>query len=226
MENLYLNNKAHCKYCQRLHHDKWKCMAIDETCTTICTCPLNTFDNNKDWFPVLIPYGDREYGKVKYFVPFAMIKEHEQQCLINHGQTANRLKERGGLSWDEMWAVVHDIHWDKGFRSIEDARVPMIEFAEKWNEPKDTPVPEEKEFIIPVEWSMCGFVKVKATSAEEAIKRIADDNSDISVPSDERSYYIEDSFAVSAYESTDECVSMVNVYTEDYERGKEFNTLN
>jgi len=47
-------------------------------------------------------------------VPAMFVYLHEAQCERNHGQTANRLAERGGLNWSELFAVLHD----KPFRSM------------------------------------------------------------------------------------------------------------
>ncbi|MFC5391644.1 hypothetical protein [Bosea vestrisii] len=40
--------------------------------------------------------------------PFALIAKHEAQALTNHGQTLERLAERGGLSAAEAVAVLED----------------------------------------------------------------------------------------------------------------------
>jgi hypothetical protein len=34
-----------------------------------------------------------------------------EQCKKNHGQTLERLNERGGLTWDELLAVLHHRDW-------------------------------------------------------------------------------------------------------------------
>ena len=41
-------------------------------------------------------------------IPWEVIEIHEHQALINHGQTLQRLAERGGLSWGEASAVLDD----------------------------------------------------------------------------------------------------------------------
>lgn len=43
------------------------------------------------------------------YIPYDVIKPHEEQALKNHGgQTLDRLAERGGLSWAEAYAVLTD----------------------------------------------------------------------------------------------------------------------
>lgn len=44
-------------------------------------------------------------------VPWAMLAPHEARAKTNHGQTLERLAERGGLAPGEIFAVVHDVPW-------------------------------------------------------------------------------------------------------------------
>lgn len=47
-------------------------------------------------FPIMTKKG-------KEYIPYDIIKPHEEQALKNHcGQTLDRLAARGGLSWAEM----------------------------------------------------------------------------------------------------------------------------
>ena len=53
-------------------------------------------------FPIMTKKG-------KEYIPYDIIKPHEEQALKNHcGQTLDRLAERGGLSWAEAYAVLTD----------------------------------------------------------------------------------------------------------------------
>lgn len=45
-------------------------------------------------------------------VPWALVAPHERQAIRNHGQSLNRLAERQGLSWVELWHVINDKDWD------------------------------------------------------------------------------------------------------------------
>lgn len=48
-------------------------------------------------------------GKGREYIPYDVIKPHEEQALKNHcGQTLERLAKRGGLSWTEAYAVLTD----------------------------------------------------------------------------------------------------------------------
>lgn len=48
-------------------------------------------------------------NKGKEYIPYDIIKPHEEQALKNHcGQTLDRLAARGGLSWAEAYAVLTD----------------------------------------------------------------------------------------------------------------------
>ena len=53
-------------------------------------------------FPIMTKKG-------KEYIPYDIIKPHEEQALKNHcGQTLDRLAARGGLSWSEAYAVLTD----------------------------------------------------------------------------------------------------------------------
>lgn len=60
------------------------------------------------------------------YIPYNVIKPHEEQALKNHcGQTLDRLAARGGLSWAEAYAVLTDSKIPYGDQYISD------EFYEK-----------------------------------------------------------------------------------------------
>lgn len=64
-----------------------------------------------DRFPILM--GMPRPGQRQLTVPLAYVLEHERQAQANHGQTVARLKERGGLSWCELSAVLDDRKWSR-----------------------------------------------------------------------------------------------------------------
>lgn len=64
-----------------------------------------------DRFPIMLGY--TRYGERRLTVPLALVVAHERQAQRNHGQTVARLKERGGLSWCELAAVLEDRDWHK-----------------------------------------------------------------------------------------------------------------
>jgi hypothetical protein len=41
-------------------------------------------------------------------VPWDLVAPHERRARTNHGQSLDRLAERGGLSPGELWVLVHD----------------------------------------------------------------------------------------------------------------------
>lgn len=58
-------------------------------------------------FPVLLRHGQRAW------VPWDLVAPHETQAMKNHGQTLERMSERGGLSPDELAAVLRDRRWEQ-----------------------------------------------------------------------------------------------------------------
>lgn len=58
-------------------------------------------------FPVKKPEGFR--GRLRNdILPWRMVEAHQAQARANHGQTVERLAERGGLTPDEAVAVLTD----------------------------------------------------------------------------------------------------------------------
>lgn len=55
----------------------------------------------KEGFPIL-------NSNPKEYIPLEVIKAHEKQAIINHGQTLDRLSQRGGLDWEETLCVLED----------------------------------------------------------------------------------------------------------------------
>ncbi|WMJ81949.1 hypothetical protein RBU49_06790 [Clostridium sp. MB40-C1] len=48
----------------------------------------------------------------KEYIPLDIVKPHEKQAIINHGQTLDRLSQRGGLDWVEMLFILEDKNYD------------------------------------------------------------------------------------------------------------------
>jgi hypothetical protein len=59
-------------------------------------------------FPIL-PEDRRTIKGCPDFILWKHIAPHEAQAWDNHGQTLERLAQRGGLSLQELWAVMHDV---------------------------------------------------------------------------------------------------------------------
>ena len=69
----------------------------------------------------------------------------------------------------------------------------------------------KKEFVIPVEWSCCGVVRVEAETIEDALNMIENDtNTDGSPFSLPEGNYIDDSFAVTEGFSAFEILKLYN----------------
>lgn len=135
----------------------------------------------------------------KEFIPWDCLIEHEEQALKNHGQTIEQLANRGGLDWTEALAVLEDRPW-KSMNKLE-AREKVLELT------------EQKEWIVPVTWEMCGFIKVKAKDTYEAFNKVKNDEEDYPLP--EEKEYVDGSFQPSF--DTDE---MIETYTKMYKKGE------
>lgn len=68
-------------------------------------------------------------------VPWEVMTPHEKQAQRNHGQTLERLAERGGLACSEAYCIVNDISWREMEKTIgyREATVRWIAFADRVN---------------------------------------------------------------------------------------------
>lgn len=73
-------------------------------------------------FPILEHY---RYRGPRRSIPWSIVEPHEAQARLNHGQSLERLAERGGLSVDELWAVMHGVYWRR-------ETIPPAEELERW----------------------------------------------------------------------------------------------
>lgn len=46
-------------------------------------------------------------------IDWQLVQDHGKQARDNHSQTVQRLAERGGLSWCELYAVLHNQRWQR-----------------------------------------------------------------------------------------------------------------
>ena len=76
-------------------------------------------------FPIMLGYSReaKNYPAPFKSIPWSLIEAHKEQCGRNQGQTPQRLAERGGLSPDELAAVLEDRPWkrmefDESFAAI------------------------------------------------------------------------------------------------------------
>ena len=73
-----------------------------------------------------------------------------------------------------------------------------------------------KDWIVPVTWEACGFIKVRANSATEACQYVHDNPDEYPLPY--QSEYVDASFDISG--NVEEASEMTEIYTKDYESGK------
>ena len=76
-----------------------------------------------DRFPVLVGLCTKPLPGQPKTVPWALVAPHEAQARRNHDQTLRRLAERGGLSPDELVAVLEDRRWERMDRAAAVARL-------------------------------------------------------------------------------------------------------
>ena len=71
--------------------------------------------NGERPFPLLLQQLRRHEHKstLPSAVSWGLVAAHEDQALRNHFQTLERLAQRGGLSPSELWAVLHDVPFEK-----------------------------------------------------------------------------------------------------------------
>lgn len=91
-------------------------------------------------FPVLKPrWGmgkSAGFADAPDHVPWEFVKPHERQARANHGgQSLARLAERGGLSVDELVAVLEDRAWDRAVSADRPANVARLrQLLREWIE--------------------------------------------------------------------------------------------
>lgn len=64
-------------------------------------------------------------------IPFAMIEPHEAQAKRNHGQTLERLAQRGGLAASEALDIIEGRRWGSAEVCIENEHY-LINLVRKW----------------------------------------------------------------------------------------------
>lgn len=73
-------------------------------------------------FPILLNKMQRAAYDCPGTVPWDLVEPHEKRALANHGQSLERLAERGGLDPVELVAVLEDRRlWDMRDMLISDA---------------------------------------------------------------------------------------------------------
>lgn len=84
-------------------------------------------------FPILPPWHlkpalEREQGVVAIVlsIPWAVLAPHEAQALANHGQSLERIAQRGGLEASEAVAIIEDRPWHRMPRK--DANAALLRY--------------------------------------------------------------------------------------------------
>lgn len=54
----------------------------------------------------------RHRGLIPQSIPWELIEPHREQAMKNHHQSLEELDRRGGLSVDELFAVLQDRRWE------------------------------------------------------------------------------------------------------------------
>lgn len=161
-------------------------------------------------FPIL---GSADKYKRVEVIPMSTVQLHAYQCRVNHGQTPEELAARGGLNYRELYAVLNNKRY-KEVADVSDEECKQFVLNTQG----------EQTFIVPVEWTLCGVVAVQAKSAEEACRKISEDNDYIGVPTSRYGEYLDGSFCVPGIE--DEAIDRCTCYTKEYNNGRQFALLN
>lgn len=67
------------------------------------------------------------------YIPWEILIPHEEQALQNHGQTLERLAERGGLDWNEILPILEDKTWREcPMLPPAEAKRIVLERVSKW----------------------------------------------------------------------------------------------
>lgn len=72
-------------------------------------------------------------SKILSEIPFAMIAPHEAQALSNHGQTLERLAQRGGLAACEAIDILEHRPWASAAPVVENEHY-LIHKVRLWRE--------------------------------------------------------------------------------------------
>lgn len=65
------------------------------------------------------------------FIPYDLVKQHERQAILNHGQNIDTLASRGGLSYEELAAVLYNSPFNKNL-SLEKAKKAVDIAMDRW----------------------------------------------------------------------------------------------
>jgi hypothetical protein len=91
-------------------------------------------------------------------IDWQLVQEHAGQARTNHGQTLEELARRGGLSWCELYAVLHDRRWQK--MDSNDAMIACRSLEARYRAALEAPdagvVAELVEALKALQHAVCG----------------------------------------------------------------------
>ena len=95
---------------------------------------VNNYEIKK--FPIII----KAYSSEKFYIPWELIAPHEGQAQENHGQDLKTLAYRGGLAWDEAYAVLTNIKYPsrEEYISMECYKEKVEKMCWKWLESQES----------------------------------------------------------------------------------------
>lgn len=70
-------------------------------------------------------------GTICSEIPWGLISPHEQQARKNHGQTLDRLAERGGLGHSEAIDIIEGRKWGSSKHCVENEHY-LINLVRQW----------------------------------------------------------------------------------------------
>lgn len=70
------------------------------------------------------------------YIPWHVLAPHESQAQKNHGgQSLERLAQRGGLSWQEIYAIINDKAWSQiKIPPMPEAKKAVLEYVSAWKD--------------------------------------------------------------------------------------------
>lgn len=84
----------------------------------------------KRQFPIMRNYSRRAQApgavEPRKSIPWAMLAPHEDRAMRNHGQTLERLAQRGGLAPCEALWILRDERWGGPIPADEDAQLDAL----------------------------------------------------------------------------------------------------
>lgn len=107
--SLSEHNKNHTLAEIRLLYRGYKCPNPLEEGTYILDVKPTASDKE---FPIML-HNRHKYPRCPRSVPWGFVAPHEDQALINHSQTLERLAERSGLDPLELLCVLDGKHWSE-----------------------------------------------------------------------------------------------------------------